>query len=206
MATRSLFRGGIAISWLIVTATVLAADSRDAWQQPDRVVADMNLRPGAVVADVGAGRGYFTFRLAQAVGPQGKVWATDIDSKALQTIAERSARDAIKNVETVLGEPADTKLAPASVDAVLLCDVLHHVPADTRPALLKSIAQAIKPGGMMYLIDWRVDAAISYDQGRRIPRETLVALMTDAGLVLDAEYYYLVHQVFMRFRKPDQSK
>jgi len=182
----------------------LAAENRDAWQQPDRVVADLNLGSGAVVADVGAGRGYFTFRLAAAVGEKGKVFATDIDAKALAAVKEQAEKQKVKNVETVPGEPTDTKLAPASVDAALLCDVLHHVPEAQRAALVQNVAQAIKPGGFLFIVDWRDKPEVPFDRGRHIPLENLVKLATDAGLVLDAEFHYLKHQVFLRFRKPPQ--
>ena len=182
----------------------LAAENRDAWQQPDRVVADLNLGSGAVVADVGAGRGYFTFRLAAAVGEKGKVFATDIDTKALAAVKEQAEKQKVKNVETVPGEPTNTKLAPASVDAALLCDVLHHVPEDQRAALVQNVAAAIKPGGFLFIVDWRDKPEVPFDRGRHIPLKNLVKLATDAGLVLDAEFHYLKHQVFLRFRKPPQ--
>jgi ubiquinone/menaquinone biosynthesis C-methylase UbiE len=182
----------------------LAAENRDAWQQPDRVVADLGLKPGQAVADVGAGRGYFTFRLAAAVGEKGKVFATDIDAKALAAVKAQAGKDNVRNVETIVGEPTDTKLAPDSVDAALICDVLHHVPQADRPALVKNVAAAIKPGGFLFIVDWRVNAEISHDRDRRIPLENLVKLATDAGLTLDAEFLYLKNQVFLRFRRPPQ--
>jgi predicted methyltransferase len=183
-----------------------AADKRDDWQQPDRVVADLGLKAGATVADVGAGRGYFTFRLAAAVGEKGKVFATDIDAKALQAVKDQAERQNVKNVETVPGEPTDTKLAPESVDTALVCDVLHHVPADLRPGLLKNVAAAVKPGGFLFIVDWRVDSTLSYDRDRRIPRDDLLNVATAAGFVFDAEFHYLKHQVFLRFRKPEPPK
>ena len=189
---------------MCAVAPCLAAESRESWQQPDRVVADLGLRSGASVADVGAGRGYFSFRLAAAVGESGKVYATDIDAKALQAVKDQAAKQNTKNIETVVSEPTDTKLAPASVHAVLLCDVLHHVDAAQREALVKNIAGAIKPGGYLFIIDWRDKPEVPFDRGRHIPQESLVKLATDAGLVLDAEFHYLKYQVFLRFRKPPQ--
>jgi ubiquinone/menaquinone biosynthesis C-methylase UbiE len=194
----------ITLSIVFGTPQCPAAEKRDDWQQPDRVVADLNLGSGAVVADVGAGRGYFTFRLAAAVGEKGKVFATDIDAKALAAVKEQAEKQKVKNVETVVSEPTDTKLAPASVDAALLCNVLHHVPEALRAALVQNVAQAIKPGGTLFIIDWRDKPEVPFDRGRHIPLDSLVKLATDAGLVLDAEFHYLKHQVFLRFRKPPQ--
>ena len=189
---------------LALTVPGLAAEKRDDWQQPDRVVADLNLGSGAVVADVGAGRGYFTFRLAAAVGEKGKVFATDIDAKALAAVKAQADKQGAKNVETVVSEPTDTKLAPASVDAALLCNVLHHVPEAQRPALVQNVAQALKPGGFFFIVDWRDKPEVPFERDRHIPLENLLKLATDAGLVLDAEFHYLKHQVFLRFRKPPQ--
>lgn len=192
----------LALSTVLSAAFGERRDSRDAWQQPERVVADLNLRPGQTVGDIGAGGGYFTFRLAAAVGERGKVYATDIDAKPLQAVTDRARREKLAQVETVLSGPTDTKLPGDSLDAALVCDVLHHVPKDQRPPLVKDIVRTLKPGGFLYIVDWRVDAKIDADKGRRIPRDELVKLATDAGLTLDAEYHYLVHQVFLRMRKP----
>jgi ubiquinone/menaquinone biosynthesis C-methylase UbiE len=192
------------VAAVCAAAPCLAAESRESWQQPERVVADLGLKAGASVADVGAGRGYFTFRLAAAVGENGKVYATDIDAKALQAVKDQAAKQNARNVETIVSEPTDTKLAPASVDTAILCDVLHHVDAAQRDALVKNIAGAIRPGGYLFIIDWRDKPEVPFDRGRHIPQESLVKLATDAGLVLEAEFHYLKYQVFLRFRKPPQ--
>ena len=155
------------------------------------------------MADVGAGDGYFTFRLADAVGEKGKVLATDIDAKALKRVEDRARRDRRANVQTVVSEPTHTKLDDASLDAAFMCDVIHHVPKDQRLPLVKDIARALKPGGFFFLIDWREKADVSCDRDRRIPLEDLIKVGTDAGLVLDAEFHYLKWQVFLRFRKPE---
>jgi len=187
---------------LCVASASKSARSRDSWQQPARVVTDLNLKAGAGVADIGCGRGYFTFRLAKAVGDAGKVYATEINEKTLKAVSDRVARDKIANVVPVLSDPTDTKLATDSLDVAFICNVLHHVPADSRAALVKDIARAIKPGGFFFIVDWRVDAKIKYDLNRRIPKDDLIKLAKDAGLELDAEFFYLPHQVFLRFAKP----
>ena len=175
---------------------------RDSWQQPGRVVTDLNLQAGASVADIGCGSGYFAFRLAKAVGDTGKVFATEISEKSLKSVAGRVARDKIANVAPVLSDPTDTKLKADSLDAAFICNVLHHVPAGARAALVKDIVRAIRPGGFLFIVDWRVDAKVKYDLNRRIPKQDLIKLAKGAGLELDAEYFYLVNQVFLRFTKP----
>lgn len=176
--------------------------SRDKWQQPARVVEDLGLRDGSIIADIGAGGGYFTFRLGKAVGQKGRVIATEINAKSLKAIADRVKRDKLTNIETVLSEPTRTKLESDCLDAALLANVLHHVPKGIRPALVKDIVRSIRPGGYLFIVDWRFKAKIHHDSGRRIQREDLVKLATDAGLKLDAEFFYLEHQVYLRCRKP----
>ena len=187
---------------LAAVALGAARGSRDEWQQPDRVMADLNLPQGAAVADVGCGSGYFVFRLAKAIGPKGKVFAEEISEKALRGLKDRVARDKVANVEVVIGEAESTHLPEAALDAAIVVNVLHHVPAEHRTGLIKDVARALKPGGVLYVIDWRVDATIKHDIGRRIPRPDLLRYPAEAGLALDAEFLYLPHQLFLRFRKP----
>jgi ubiquinone/menaquinone biosynthesis C-methylase UbiE len=183
-------------------AGVVHAD-RDEWQQPDRVMADLAPASGAVVADVGCGSGYFTGRLARAVGETGRVYAADIDAKALGELQKQVERDHLANVTVILSEPTDTKLPSASLDAALLCDVLHEAPEAVRAPLVRDIARALKPGGFLFLIDYRKSREVPFDPyDKLIPREDLLSLGEQAGLTLDAEFHYLRYQVFLRFRRP----
>lgn len=192
----------VAAGLLALCPFAVAAESRDEWQQPDRVMDDLGLKPGDTVADVGCGSGYFTFRLATAVGEKGRVWAVDISVEALKEVRQRVEREKVTNVEIIQSEPTDTKLKAESVGAALLCDVIHEVPEDQRAGLMKSIAMALKPGGFLFFIDYRKSRDVTFDPYERlVPRDDLVKLATDAGLVLDAEFHYLKYQVFFRFRK-----
>ena len=198
------------IQWIVVIllcillagAVVLAGDDRDNWQQPTRVMADLAIRPGVSVADVGCGYGYFTFRLREAVGEQGTVFAVDVNPQAIEAVKQTAARQHVVNVKATVSESTDPKLPPASLDICLMCDVIHEVPEDSRLPLIQNIAQAIKPGGYFYLIDYRKSKDVPFDPYERlIPHDDLVKLGTDAGFTLDAEYHYLQYQVFLRFRK-----
>lgn len=194
---------GAAAGLLVSCVTPLLAESREEWQQPSRVMADLALKPGDTIADVGCGEGYFTFRLAAAVGDKGKVLAVDINAAALKAVRERAEREKRANIEFILSEPTDTKLGKESVGAVFLCDVIHEVPEVYRAGLMRSIAAALKPGGLFYFIDYRKSRDVTFDPYERlIPHDDLVKYGTDAGLVLDAEFHYLKYQVFLRFRKP----
>jgi len=212
MTRRSLIRLALAVLAVSVAVTATPAaerrggrGNRDAWQQPDRVVADLGLKDGSTIADIGCGSGYFVFRLAKAVGPTGKVYAEDIAEKALKALKARIDREGARNVEIVQGDPTSTHLPDAAMDAALIANVLHHVPKEHRPGLVADVVRSVKPGGFVYLVDWRMDAKIKHDLKNRIPRDELIETMTGAGLTLDAEFLYLEHQVFFRFRKPGKA-
>jgi ubiquinone/menaquinone biosynthesis C-methylase UbiE len=118
---------------------------RDRWQKPELVIDTLRLRPDEVVADIGAGSGYFTRRIARHVS---KVYAVDINAKLLDKARESSPG----NVETILATESDPKLPDASVDTIFICDVLHHI--GQRPAYYRKLASALKPRGRMVIIDF----------------------------------------------------
>jgi len=187
---------------------IAVAESRDDWQQPERVIADLGLRPSARVADIGCGSGYFTIPIAAAVGASGMVMAVDPSQKAVDSLRGRIRQANAKNIEVIQSSGASTGLGDASCDAVFICNVLHEVsPASLRPALMRDIARAMKPGASLYLLDYRkIQEATRFDPIEKIiAREDLLRLAADAGLELDAEFHYLKYQVFLRFRKPDQA-
>jgi arsenite methyltransferase len=182
---------------------ITAQPVRDDWQQPDRVISDLDLKPGARVADLGCGEGYFTLRLAKSVGEQGLVFAVDVDPRNLDVLKKQAEQEHLTNVVVVVSEPTDTKLQPESVDVLFVCDVLHEVPEAQRLPLLKSAVRALKPGGFFYLIDYRKSREVTFDPYEKlIHRDDLVRICTDAGLLLDGEFDYLKYQVFLRFQKP----
>lgn len=180
---------------------------RDDWNRPDRIIADLNLKPGMAVADIGAGGGYFTPRLSEAVGAQGTVFATEINDKQLAGLKRKMGAQRT-NIEYVLSEPTDTKLAPNSLDAVLMCLVIHEVSHEQRPALVKDIAESLKPGAVLAIVDWRkMEGTPGHDtMEEKLTPEEMLALGRQAGLALDAEFHYLAYQQFVRFRKPDPAE
>jgi ubiquinone/menaquinone biosynthesis C-methylase UbiE len=170
-------------------------------------MAELHLRPGNVVADVGCGRGYFLFRFAEAVGDEGKVLGVDISERALDAARERAQEQDVTNVEFVLSEPTDTKLQPDSVDVACICMVLHHVPTDQQQPLLGSVAKSLKPGGYLYVIDVKQGVETPFRwHGEQLPREELTQKATAAGLTLNADFYCLRYQYFIRFMKPEPEE
>jgi len=198
----SMLYGVLGAICLILSCTFVSAEDRNDWQQPDRVMSDLGMKPGTRVADIGCGEGYFTLQLARAVGPQGLVFAVDINTRALAALKKQADQQLLTNVTVVVSESTDTRLPVESVDVLLISDVLHEVPEMQRLPLVQSAVRALRPGGFLYLIDYRKSRDVTFDPYEKlIPRDELVKICTDAGLRLDAEFHYLKYQVFLRFQK-----
>lgn len=137
----------------VAGAPWLDRDEREAEEAPTRALQIINVAPGSVVADIGAGSGYFTERLARLVGPGGRVFANDIQKGMLELLRQRIERARITNVTLILGDPADPKLPPASIDLALMVDVYHEL-GDPQ-AMLGHIKRALKPGGRLALVEYK---------------------------------------------------
>ncbi len=172
---------------------------RDAWQQPERVVDALGLEPGDRVADLGAGGGYFTFRLARAVGPQGRVFAVDVDSDMLSYLEERSAEEGTPQVEVVRAAPDDAGLAPASVDLVFTVNTYHHLPE--RSAYFRRLAAALRPAGRVAIVDFRPGGGFweRWLGSHATPAGTIREEMEAAGYRLATELDFLERQSFLIF-------
>jgi ubiquinone/menaquinone biosynthesis C-methylase UbiE len=173
---------------------------RAAWQKPDAVVAALGLRGGETVVDLGAGSGYFTFRLAKAL-PHGKVIAADTEAEMVRHIHHKAMADGAANVEPVLIQPADPQI-PGEADLVFACDVLHHV-AD-RAAWLGKLVTEMKAGSQLVLIEFKEgQLPEGPPESAKITRAQVLELATRAGLRLDSERPDLLpYQTFLVFRKP----
>jgi len=128
------------------------SESREVNVHREAIVHDVGLNPGAVVADVGAGTGLFTAPLAKAVGPSGKVFAVDIAKNFLDHIAAQAKAKGLGNVETVLCKDDSVELPAGSIDVAFLCDAYHHF--EYPKSTMKSIHRALRPGGVLVVIDF----------------------------------------------------
>jgi ubiquinone/menaquinone biosynthesis C-methylase UbiE len=174
------------------------AKTRAAWQRPDRVVRTLRVRRGAVVADVGAGPGYFTERLARAVGPRGRVYAVDPEPLVLGILLKRLRRAA--NVTPVLSRDDDPMLPPASCDLAVIVNAYHHF-ADGA-AFVRRVARCLKRGGRLVNIDWAYrETAKGPPMHRHVPPETVIAAARRAGLRLTARHDFLPYQDFLIFAR-----
>lgn len=172
--------------------------ARDAYQKPDEVMKALALRPGEVVADIGAGSGYFTVRFAGAVGDAGRVYAVDISPDMIRHLNRRIRDAGIRNVVTVLSEPDDPLLPDASVDRFVIVDTWHHV--EDQAGYLARLKRMLKPGGQVVHIDFQKrDLPVGPPVGMKIAREDLVKQMEAAGFRLAAEHGFLPYQYFLVF-------
>jgi len=153
---------------------------RDAWQKPDEVVGLVAAPPGGVVADLGAGTGYFLGRLARAVGPKGKVIGLDVEPDMVRFMTERAKRDGLSSVEARVVAPDDPRLEPASVDRILVVDTWHHIGGRDRYVPL--LARALRAGGALVVVDFTMESRRGPPVRHRIAPEQVVAELTAAGL------------------------
>lgn len=171
---------------LLVLACAASATARSA--EADRIAEVLWLQPGQRVADVGAGRGEWTLALAERVGPQGHVWATEVDADDLGRVKRRVVEAGLEQVTTVLGSQSDTGLPAGCCDAILLRLVYHHF--TDPPAMRASLMNALRPGGRIAVVDvppqrhWRRLEGVPDRGGHGIEADDLVAEMTAAGFVL----------------------
>ncbi len=133
----------------------LTRSERESEEQPDKALDALNLKPGMVVADIGAGVGYMSLRMAKRVGPSGKVYANDLQPEMLAKLRDNAAKGKINNVVTVLGDVADPKLPPNTMDLVLLVDVYHEFSQPQQ--MLRKIRETLKPDGRLVLLEYRAE-------------------------------------------------
>jgi ubiquinone/menaquinone biosynthesis C-methylase UbiE len=159
-------------------------DHRDEWQQPEKILDAIKIQPGMTVADVGAGKGYFTLRLAEHVGPEGKVYATDIDEKLLKSIQDRIHEEGFQNIVTILGDKDDPGLPDGQIDIILMVHVMHIIINNQDPLLfLKNIRLSLKPEGLLVIVHWDGEK-MGYPDVYAYSRESLLVVMEKSDFKL----------------------
>ena len=169
--------------------------ARDAWQKPDAVVEALGLTPQSSVADIGSATGYFSVRLARAV-PKGKVFGVDVESTMVEYLNQRAERDGLSNLSSVLGTFEDPKI-PEPVDVVLVVDTYHHI--DARPAYFTRLADSVKPGGRLAIIDFTPDSKRGPPPQMKLTQAQVQQELEQAGWTLEKTHAFLPEQYFLVF-------
>lgn len=174
--------------------------ARDAWQMPDRVIEVLGLRPGQAIADIGAGTGYFTVRLAKSAAAPA-VYAVDIEEAMVRYVRERAAKEGLRNVVAVQAS-ADRANLPAPVDVVLIVDTYHHIP--NRVAYFRELRKSMKPSAKLAIIDFKQGAPGGPPDHFRFSTEQITAELTKAGFTPYVQHEFLPRQLFLIFQSNTQ--
>ena len=181
-------------------ASWLEREARAVEDKPELVIAAMELAPGLTVADLGAGTGFFTRRLARAVQPGGKVYAVDIQPEMLDLLKKYAAEEGLDNIVPVLGTETDPNLPRASIDRLLMVDVYHEF-QQPQP-MLQKIRESLAPGGTVTLVEYRLEGttASHIKPEHRMSVEQVLEEWTAAGFLLVNQSEELPAQHLFTFR------
>jgi arsenite methyltransferase len=175
---------------------------RDDWQQPERVVAALGIEPGDRVADLGSGSGYFTLRLAEAVGSTGVVYAVDVDADMNEYLREKVKQAGAANVEVIDGKFEDPLLPDGRIDLVFSANTFHHI--QQRPAYFRNLQRDLAPGGRVAIIDYNDTTWFPRLMGHHTDKAVLIGEMQEAGYGVAEDHGFVERQNFVVFepRRP----
>ena len=178
---------------------------REQEENPDGALEAIGLRPGMVVADVGAGTGYMSLRMARRVGPSGKVYANDLQPEMLRRLRDNAAKAGITNVETVLGSEDDPKLPAVRMDLVLLVDVYHEFSQPQK--MIDRIRESLKPDGRLVLLEYRKeDPSVPILPDHKMSVAEVKAELEPQGLVMSQVIETLPRQHILILTKAAAAK
>jgi ubiquinone/menaquinone biosynthesis C-methylase UbiE len=170
---------------------------RDEWQQPVKVVESLKIEPGQTIVDLGAGGGYFTFLLAEATGPAGKVYAVDVDQDMTGLLAQKARDQGVKNVDVILARPDNPMLPEHAVDLIFTANTYHHI--DDRVDYFSALRQALRPQGRVAVIDFDDRSGWMSWFHHSTPSASIRREMEQAGYRLAQEFDFLDRQSFLVF-------
>lgn len=177
-------------------------EGREIYDHRHEILAAAKIRPGMKVADIGSGTGMFTLLMADKVGPKGKVYAVDIVPKFLEHIRDRGAKAGLANIETILCTERSVELPARSVELAFICDVYHHF--EYPRSSMASLHRALKPGGEVFLIDFKRIPGVSSEWTMnhvRAGQEVVTKEIESAGFEKIGELDLLENNYVLRFRK-----
>jgi ubiquinone/menaquinone biosynthesis C-methylase UbiE len=173
-------------------------------EQPEKAIAELNLKPGMFVGDVGAGTGFYSLRLARAIAPNGVVYANDIQPGMLDKLNANAAAQNVRNVVTILGTESDPRLPVGKLDLVLLVDVYHEFSRPQR--MLEGIHESLKSNGRLVLLEYRKeDPTVPIRPEHKMSVEEVKAEVTPEGYQFEKVVDTLPWQHIIFFRKARQS-
>jgi ubiquinone/menaquinone biosynthesis C-methylase UbiE len=179
----------------------LERPERELEENSSQLLRNMNVKPGMVIADIGAGSGYYTVRLSKLAG-NGKVYAVDVEPEMIKYLDQRINKDKLKNVITILGSEKEVHLPANSIDLMLLVDVYHEFAFPYEMG--NSMLDALKPGGLLYLVEFRAeDPAVPIKAVHKMSEKQAVKELQAAGFQFVRNMTNLPWQHFMVFRKPN---
>jgi SAM-dependent methyltransferase len=170
---------------------------RNAWQKPEQVLDAVNLEPTSTVADIGAGTGYFSVRIAKRV-PKGKIFAADLEPDMVRYLGERAQRDHLPNLVPVQAS-ADAANLPEPVDTILIVDTYHHI--ENRTQYFAKLKSSLRPNGRLAIVDFKADSPSGPPMQYRISPERVSEELNAAGYALFETHEFLPRQYFLVFQK-----
>jgi arsenite methyltransferase len=176
----------------------LEGDDREEWQRPEELMDALQIGPGSRVADVGAGSGWFTERLARRVGPSGVIYASDVQPEMISKLRERVAQLELANVRIIEARYEDARLPPAASDVVVFLHVYKEI--SERVPYMKRVLPALAPGARVAIVEFEPDAGGRGPPRKyRLARTTVISELEHAGYRLVQEHDFLPRQYFLVF-------
>lgn len=170
---------------------------RDEWQHPEEVIQALSIKPGDQIADLGSGSGYFTFRLADAVGPTGRVYAVDTDTDMNADLVKRVKDKGYQNIEVLLAQPNDPGLPDKSIDLIFSSNSYHHF--ENRTTYFANVRKHLKPQGRIAIIDFNGEGWLHQIIGHYTSDEVIQRELQEAGYTLEQKLDFLPKQGFLIF-------
>ncbi len=170
---------------------------RDKWQKPAEVVQTMNLKPGDIVADIGAGTGYLTRHIAAAAGPEGQAIGLDIEQSMVDYMNEDARRLGLSNYKAKIVKTDDPELEPQTVNVIFLCNTYHHIA--NRVEYFKNVSQSLQPNGRVISVDFYKNIDFGPPRDHKIAKEVVIREMKQAGYRLHKDLEFLQYQYYLEF-------